>query len=235
MHYLVINTKNYLEASGRKLDALAYDVIEASKRTRSCKIFLAPSSFDLRYLHMKYPRLSLLAQHLDYSRVGSTTGDLVAELAKMSGASGSIINHSEHRLKPEKVAKLVEKLRDLGMTSVVCAKNEKEVALLAAMSPDFIAIEPPELIGSGNAVSKASPEVILRSKSALSASKLPAARTLLLCGAGIVNGADAEKAVELGAEGILIASGVVLASSPRRNIAELVSSLSGAKQRKVSQ
>lgn len=234
MHYLVINTKNYLQASGKKLDALAHGVIQANKRTRSCKIFLAPSSFDLRYLHVKYPRLSLLAQHLDYSRVGSTTGDLVAELAKISGAWGSIINHSEHRLKLEKVAKLVEKLRDLGMISVVCARNEKEVALLAAMGPDFIAIEPPELIGSGNAVSEASPEVILRSKSALSASKPPSARTLLLCGAGIVNAADAEKAVELGAEGILIASGVVLADSPRNKIGELVSALSGGKQREVS-
>lgn len=235
MRYLVINTKNYLEASGKKLDALAQGAIEAIKKTRSCKIFLAPSSFDLRYLHTRYPRLSLLTQHLDYSRVGSSTGDLVPEMAEMSGARGSIINHSEHRLTTEKVAKLVEKLRDLGMTSVVCARDEKEVALLASMGPDFIAIEPPELIGSGNAVSKASPEVILRSKSALSASKPPAARTRLLCGAGIVNASDAEKAVELGSEGILIASGVVLANSPKKKISELVSALSGAKQRRVSQ
>ena len=49
------------------------------------------------------------------------------------------------------------------MTSVVCAKTPDEVANIAKFDPDFIAIEPPELIGSGKSVSKHKPSVITRS------------------------------------------------------------------------
>ena len=90
--------------------------------------------------------------------MGSSTGALVPELAKVSGASGSIVNHSEHRLDESSIIETVNKLRDLKMLSVVCARNEAEVCSIFRCNPDFIAIEPPELIGTGNAVSKVSPK-----------------------------------------------------------------------------
>ena len=84
-------------------------------------------------------------------------------MAKSFGASGSLLNHSEHRLGRQTIRKLIERLRSLQMTSVVCAKTPDEVASIAKFRPDFIAIEPPELIGSGKAVSKHNPSLITRS------------------------------------------------------------------------
>ena len=167
MRYFIINTKNFLETSGKKLDQFASYITTASNLGRTNRIFLAVPAFDLRYLRSKYPRIRLLAQHLDDARIGPSTGALVPELAKSSGASGSIINHSEHRLDESSIIQTVKRLRDLKMISVVCAINDEEVGRLVKYNPDFIAVEPPELIGSGNAVSKASPEIISRSKSAL--------------------------------------------------------------------
>ncbi|MHB1867560.1 MAG: triose-phosphate isomerase [Nitrososphaerales archaeon] len=228
MRYFVINTKNFLEASGKQLDQIASYIENARNLGRTNRIFLAVPAFELHYLHSKYPRIRLIAQHLDDARVGPSTGALVPEIAKVSGAFGSIINHSEHRLNESSIVQIVKRLRELKMVSVVCARDDDEVARLTACNPDFIAVEPPELIGSGRAVSKASPEIITRSKSALEKSKGPNSKTRLLCGAGIVDRDDARMAIELGAEGILVASGVVLSKNWKDKIGELSKGLSDA-------
>ena len=80
----------------------------------------------------------------------------------------------------------------------------------AKLNPDYIAIEPPGLIGSGRAVSKERPELITN---AVKAVKNPRRKTKLLCGAGIVSGADVEKAIQLGSKGILVASGIIKAKN----------------------
>lgn len=228
--FFVINTKNYLEASGNKLDQLASFISYTKYRRKSIEHFLAVPAFDLRYLHTKYKRIELLTQHLDESAVGASTGTLVPEFAKISGARGSIINHSERRLDESAILKIVNRLRDLKMISIVCARNDEEVSRFTAFNPDFVAVEPPELIGSGKAVSRVSPEIISRSRAALDNSKGELSKTKLLCGAGIVEDVDASKAVELGAEGILVASGVVLSKKWKTKIEELSRGLIGTNQ-----
>ena len=231
MRYFIINTKNYLEASGAKLDrlaAIADDMSKQGKRS-GIEILLAVPSFYVGYLSKRFPSLKILAQHLDDVGIGSTTGFLVPEIASSSGAAGSLVNHSEHRIKKRIIGNLVQKLRELRMISVVCARDATEVRNLAKFNPDFIAIEPPELIGSGRAVSNTRPKVIIDSKSALGKAKPKGSRTKLLCGAGIVERLDAKRAIELGAEGILVASGVVKARQLRPKIIELIAGLQDAK------
>jgi triosephosphate isomerase (TIM) len=162
-----------------------------------------------------------LAQHLDPVNAGSTTGYLVPEVAKRSGAKGSLINHSEHRIPEHDIETNVLTLRKLGMKSVVCAKDSFEVGKFAGFGPDFIAIEPPELIGTGIAVSKAKPEVITESKESLQSALGERRSTVLLCGAGIVDDIDVKRAKQLGAEGILVASGVIKATNWRVKIQSL--------------
>jgi triosephosphate isomerase len=50
-------------------------------------------------------------------------------------------------------------------------------------------------------------------------------RGKVLCGAGIVSGEDVERAVELGAEGVLVSSSVVRARDWESKIVELADSL----------
>jgi triosephosphate isomerase len=110
------------------------------------------------------------------------------------------------------------------MNSVVCVTTPDEVANIAKLRPDFIAIEPPELIGSGKAVSKHEPSVITRS---VEAKGQYSSSTKLICGAGISEKIDVSIAARLGAEGILVASGIIRSSSWIEKIYELASGFNG--------
>ncbi|MGI0086046.1 MAG: triose-phosphate isomerase [Nitrososphaerales archaeon] len=243
MLYFVINTKNYPEASGTSVERLAhatYVVSQEFKRRRAgLEIIISIPAFSLGALSRRFEKLPIFTQHLDNRFPGSTTGFLVPEIAKLFGADGSILNHSEHRISEEEIKESVERLRKLGMRSLVCARDEGEIETFARYSPDFLAIEPPELIGSGNAVSKARPEIISNSSDALRKSVPHGSKTVLLCGAGIIDPVDAQRAVELGAEGILVASGVVKAANWKSKIHSLSEGLTfargkqGRKARKV--
>ena len=116
---------------------------------------------------MQIVQLPILAQHIDDSKVGSTTGFVIPELLKKSKVKGSLINHSEHRISSKEIEKLVLKLKELKMISIVCVKDVAEVKKYVKLNPDFIAIEPPELIGSGKAVSNRKTRISLQKLQAL--------------------------------------------------------------------
>lgn len=203
----IINFKNYDEISGAKALKLAKIAEKISKKYR-IKIAVAPPHHLLS--EITKCNMPVLAQHLDTENVGSTTGFMIPEIVKKSLVKGSLINHSEHRIPGKQIRELVSRLKKLGMISVVCVKDVSEARKYAKLNPDYIAIEPPELIGTGKAVSKERPEVITRSSSAVMEAKNS---TKLLCGAGIVSGEDVAKAMQLGAKGILVASGIVKAKN----------------------
>jgi triosephosphate isomerase len=210
---LIINFKNYDEISGDgavKLARAAQTVARKLKVT----IVLAPPQPALA-LVAKNVEIPVICQHVDDEKVGSSTGYFVPEIAKSYGASGSLINHSEHRIEMKHIASLVERLRSLRMTSIVCAREPWEVMEISAFQPDFIAIEPPELIGSGRAVSKENPAIITKSIEA------EGSRSKVICGAGINGKGDVAKAMGLGSRGILVASGIIKASPWAKKIAEL--------------
>lgn len=210
----IINFKNYEEIGGSDAIRLAKIASKVAKKHKM-KIVVCPPQHLLSEV-AKVP-VTVFAQHLDVLNLGSTTGFVIPELAKKSGVVGSLINHSEHRIPPKDIEVLITRLRDLKMKSVVCVRDAKEAEMYAKLNPDYIAIEPPELIGSGKAVSKEKPEIITRSASAVKSAKN---KTHLLCGAGIVSGNDVSRAIELGAKGILVASGIVKAKDWQKIIEE---------------
>jgi len=214
---LIINFKNYGEVSGEGAVKLARAAQAVAKKLK-VEIVLAPPQPALA-LVAKSVKVSVICQHVDNEKMGSSTGYLVPEVAKSYGASGSLINHSEHRIEMKQIAGLVERLRGLRMTSIVCAREPWEVMEISAFQPDFIAIEPPELIGSGRAVSTENPVIITKSIEAAGS------RSKVICGAGITGRGDVAKAMELGSRGVLVASGIIKASSWAGKIAELAAGM----------
>ena len=210
----IINCKNYEEIAGGKIIEFIKIAEKISKKYK-IKIAVAPPQHLIGLVANS--SIPILAQHVDNSNVGSTTGFMIPELLKKSKVSGSLINHSEHRISSDEISKLVLKLRELKMISVVCVKDVAEAKKYAKLNPDYIAIEPPELIGSGKAVSKEKPELITKSADAVNSAKN---KTKLLCGAGIVSGQDVTKALELGSRGILVASGIIKAKNWTKVIEE---------------
>ena len=215
----VINCKNYDEISGEKIIRFVKTAEKISKKLK-VKIAIAPPQHLIGLVANS--TIPILAQHVDDSKVGSTTGFIVPELLKKSKVKGSLINHSEHRIHPGDIKRLVAKLRELKMISVVCVKDVAEARKYAKLNPDYIAIEPPELIGSGKAVSKERPELITKAVLAVNAADN---KTKLLCGAGIISGDDVAKAKELGSKGILVASGIIKAKDWNKTITEFAKSV----------
>ncbi|MBU13219.1 MAG: triose-phosphate isomerase [Nitrosopumilales archaeon] len=203
----IINCKNYEEIAGEKIIKLAKIAAKISKKYK-IKIAIAPPH-HLIPLITKFG-IIVLAQHLDDKKVGSTTGFMIPEIIKKSKIDGSIINHSEHRITESEIKNLVKRLKKLKLKTVVCVKNVSEAKKYAKINPTFIAIEPPELIGTGRAISTEKPQLITNSINAVQSAKNS---TKLLCGAGIVSAEDVSRAVELGSKGILVASGVIKAKN----------------------
>lgn len=215
---IIINFKNYPEIYGQNTIELAKVANKVANDT-NVEIVLAPPQASIAAVSQSVS-VPILCQHLDDVHEGATTGFFVPEMAKSFGATGSLLNHSEHRLEEHSICNLIKQLRSLKMTSIVCAKTPDEVANIAKFDPDFIAIEPPELIGSGKSVSKHKPSVISRS---VQASTQNSSYTKLICGAGIMDKNDVSSAAKLGAEGILVASGIVKSQSWNKKIYELAS------------
>jgi triosephosphate isomerase len=218
---LILNFKNYTEVAGRKSIELAKAAQQVSESFgRRIQIVAAPPQPSLSLIRENV-NIPVYAQHIDDANEGSTTGFFIPEIVRSFGIQGSLINHSEHRIKsPNTIRNLVNRLKKLEMVSVVCARTPTEVSDIAKFDPDYIAIEPPELIGSGKAVSKENPSIVTDSID--SAAKISQS-VKVICGAGITDAADVSSALRLGAKGILVASGVIKARSWMDKISELAS------------
>lgn len=214
---LIINFKNYEEVSADGAIRLGQTARQVAEKLQ-VEIILAPPHPVLALI-AKEIEIPVICQHIDDEKMGPSTGFTVPEIANSYGAIGSMINHSEHRIEMNSIARLIERLRRIGMVSVVCAQEPQEVVEISTFEPDFIAIEPPELIGSGRAVSKENPTVITKSIEGAGS------RSRIICGAGISDKEDVSKAMELGSQGILVASGVIKANSWEKKITELASGM----------
>lgn len=214
---VIINFKAYKEGAGKNALELAKAVEKVAEKS-DFYFGVAPNFLDLAEI-VKSVGIDVYAQHVDAVEFGSHTGRITAEMIKEKGARGSLINHSERRLKLADIDFLVSKFKELDLISVVCTNNVSTTSAAAALSPDFVAVEPPELIGSGIPVSKAEPEVV---ENSVRAAKNVNEEVKVLCGAGITKYEDVVAAIDLGADGVLLASGVVKASDPKKALEELV-------------
>lgn len=216
---ILVNFKTYLEGTGKKALELARNAEKVYRETNA-SIGLAPQYSDIAPLASAVS-LPIFAQHIDFEGAGGFTGHVLPEAVKEAGAVGTLINHSEHRLKLADIDAAITRARDLGLVSVVCSNNAKVSAAVAALQPDMLAIEPPELIGTGISVSKAQPEVV---SGTVELVRHVNREVTILCGAGITKGEDVTAALRLGTAGVLVASGIVKAKDPYKVIREFADS-----------
>jgi triosephosphate isomerase len=222
MTLIVLNFKTYREATGQEAIRLA-EICEDVSNKYSVKIIVSPQVADI-YAIAKAVKIPVYAQHVDGVGYGGFTGHITAASLKAAGASGSLINHSERRLKLADIEASIAACRVAGLSTIVCTNNVATTRAAASMRPDFVAVEPPELIGSGIPVSKADPEVV---RGSVDAVKKIEPGVGVLCGAGITHGEDLKAALELGSAGVLLASGIVKAKDQRKALEDLAT---GAKR-----
>ena len=217
---ILVNLKTYKEGTGNRAHQIA-TAAQLVARESGVTIGIAPGYIDLHPLchHFAIP---VYAQHVDGYEPGAHTGHITADALKAAGAAGSLVNHSERRLTLAEIESSVRALQTHTLSAVICSNNETTSAGAAALGPEYVAIEPPELIGSGVSVSKANPDIIKRSVAAV---HVVNPKVKVLTGAGIQTGECVKIAVDLGTDGVLLASSVVKATDPAAVLRDLVSKL----------
>ncbi len=218
MGIIVVNTKAYEEAIGKEALEIA-KIMEKIESKYGVETAIAVQPTDI-YLISSNTSIKVFSQHMDAIESGAFTGFISPVAIKRAGGRGSILNHSEHRMKIEDIAKCIEILKKLGLISVVCASNLAVTKSIASLCPDYVAIEPPELIGGNISVTEAEPEIVGRAVEIVRAQG-----SKILCGAGIKKARDVEKAVEIGVDGILVASGVVKANNREKVLSEFAQAM----------
>ncbi|MDB0004528.1 triose-phosphate isomerase [Candidatus Poseidoniaceae archaeon] len=216
---IVVNFKTYASASGATAETLA--VAMEAHSNGPARMVAVVSAFDLEAVRRAAPSLEVWSQHLDPVGQGGFTGWLEPMTAIHRGAQGTIINHAEHKVEMDHVQRLLPQLPE-DFPVCGCAADLEEAKSLAEMGPTFIAVEPPELIGGDISVTTADPSIVSDTVAVVKATN-PDVR--VLCGAGVKNGQDVATAIKLGAEGVLLASGVTKASDVASVLNDLVSLL----------
>ena len=217
---VILNYKTYLESSGENALELARALKSASEES-GITMVAAPQAADI-YRIQDQISLPIFAQHIDPITPGGHTGSNLIETLIEAGISGSLINHSENRMKLADIDEVIQLCKQNDIESCVCTNIIATSKAIATFSPDAVAVEPPELIGTGIPVSQAQPEVVEDSvKGVKSINK----KIKVLCGAGISTGDDMKAAMDLGADGVLLASGIVKAENPKEALLDLVSKL----------
>jgi triosephosphate isomerase len=206
---IVVNFKTYVESTGKKAVELAKQAEKAAKET-GANIVVAPQFADLSKI-AEAVEIPVFAQHIDPIKPGNSTGHILAESVIEAGAVGTLNNHSEMQVKLSDIDAIVRLTREKHIVSCVCTSNPSISAAVAYLNPDIISIEPPELIGSGIAVSQAQPEAVTNT---IRLVRKVNDEAIILCGAGISKGEDVSTALKLGTHGVLVASGIVKAKDP---------------------
>ena len=206
---ILINFKTYAESTGQKALELSKQAEKAQRETH-VTIGVAPQFADITTI-ARAVTIPVFSQHIDPIKPGNCTGHVLAESVRQAGATGTLINHSERQLKLSEIDETIKLARNNDLTTCVCANNPSISRAVATLEPDILAIEPPELIGTGVPVSKAKPEVITDT---LKLVRKVNPNVVVLCGAGITQPEDVAAALKLGTQGVLVASGIVKAKDP---------------------
>ena len=237
-----INFKTYESGTGAKGLEMA-KIVEKVSRESGIEMAVVVQAVDVRMI-AEAVLVPVWCQHVDAMEYGAHTGWVLPEAVKEAGAVGVLLNHSEHKVlgiqnpkfeirNPKQIQnskfkiqnegslfgnlnKTVDRCREVGLKTLVCAAGVEEFEEVLKADSDYVAYEPPELIGSREqSVSTAKPEVVQKVVEI-------AGQTPVLIGAGIHAAEDIRVGLELGASGFLISSDVMLADDPEEELQKLM-------------
>ena len=223
---IIVNVKAYEQSIGKRAVRLA-KICERVAKEMDVNIMIAVQPLDIREV-VKAVSIPVLAQHIDDEKPGAHTGFITAESVKDAGAFGTLLNHSEHRLRVDKLSRSIDRAKEAGLFTVVCANDVEQGKAVGEFLPDLVAIEPPELIGGNVSVTSANPDLVSDAVEEINNILMDGRVKHLnrvIVGAGIKTREDVKKSIELGAVGVLIASGVVKADDPYKELTDLAIAL----------
>lgn len=209
---IFVNFKTYKQGTGEKAVKLAKACQTVEKKT-TIKIIPVVQVVDI--FRIASQGFEVWTQHIDDINFGPNTGQILPQAIIAAGAKGTLLNHSEYKLPVEVIREIIKRCQALKLKTLVCSDSLEEAKAIVESKPDFIAYEPLEFIGSQtDSVSSAKPGVIRDFVKKIK--KIP-----VLVGAGVHSQKDVKVALKLGAKGILVATDVVLAEKPEKELLDL--------------
>jgi len=215
----IINFKLYKQGIGENALKLAQIIDDIAHDIKEITFVVAVNFIDLVRIKENVSKTLVFAQHVDPVEFGAFTGHISPSLLKEYDIDGTLINHSERKIPEKDIKEAINLCKKYEILQCVCAGSVEKVERLVNFTPTMLAYEPPELIGTGIAVSKAQPEILSKAMNIIQTKS--GGRVIPLCGAGISSAEDAKRAVELGAKGILVASAIVKSKTPAEIIEEM--------------
>lgn len=212
---IFVNFKTYKEGTGIRAVELARDLSSCQSQAK-IPIIPVVQAADIR-LSVAASLYEVWAQHVDAIEYGKNTGWILPEAIAEAGAMGTFLNHSEHKVPDGTLPATVARCKEVGLKTMIFAKDIKELQKVLELKPDYVAYEPPELIASATtSVAKAKPDVIEKAVEIAKKAGVP-----LVVGAGVKDTEDVKKSIELGAVGVAVSSAIVLAEEPKKVVLEL--------------
>jgi len=214
---IFLNFKTYQSGTGKKAILMAKLVEEISKES-GIKIIAVVQPMDIREVVLEIST-EVWSQKVDAVEFGAHTGSILPESVIDDGAIGTVLNHSEERFNDfEILSKAHGRAKEVGLKTLIFAKDLEELAKVASLSPDYVSYEPPALIGSKDiSVATAEPEIIAKASLVSKNLGIP-----LIVGAGVHSAQDVKKCLELGAVGVAVASDIMNAVDPKKELLDLV-------------
>ncbi|MBR1559301.1 MAG: triose-phosphate isomerase [Clostridia bacterium] len=214
--FFEIGPKSYLY--GQDVIDLAVAADAASEKYGVDIIFTTPV-VEIARVKAATKHIHVFAPHMDPLRPGRGLADILPESLVAAGAEGVMLNHCERPLSLSVLKATIERAREVGLMTIVCADSSAEAAAIAQLKPDIIVAEPSELVGTGVSCG---PEYV---KAASKAVKDVDPDILVLTAAGISNGQDVYDVIRAGADATGSSSGVAKAPDRAAMVDEMIAAV----------
>lgn len=213
---LIVNPKAYLY--GDELVRLARLTDELAGQFQIPTIFTAQHA-DLRLLSEHTRELTITAQHMDPIVPGRGMGHVLPESLVDAGARAVVLNHAEHPLTLADLDATLERAREVGLSTIVCADSDAQCRAIAHLGPDAMICEPMAAIGTGEMDAG---DYVERTTAIV---KDVDPSILVIQAAGVSRGADVARVLAQGADGSGGTSGIIKHPDWREILTEMYSAI----------
>lgn len=221
--FLIVNPKSYIY--GKESLQLAKQVDSLSAEFDIDVIFTA-QLVDLEKIVHSTEKLFVTAQHMNGISAGRGMGKILPEGIKNVGADAVVLNHAENPLTIYELDAAMQRAKELGLLTIVCADTVLQSKAIAQLNPDVMICEPTSLIGTGTT---SDDEYIIETTRAV---KQVNENIFVIQAAGVTTGDDVYRVIKQGADGSGGTSGILNAPSRKEKVIEMMEALTKTKEGK---
>ncbi|MBL1229094.1 triose-phosphate isomerase [Enterococcus sp. BWB1-3] len=211
--FFCVNPKAYLYGDSSLKLAITADCL-AEKY--DVDIFFTVQHADAYRIALQTKNLIITVQHMDYLEQGPGMGYILPEALAKIGVQATFLNHAEYPITYNELKKTIERAKQVGIKTIVCADSLEEGKAAALLEPTVIVCEPTELIGTGQTSDRTYME---QTKQAI---KEISKEVYVLQAAGISTVEDVRQALLSGADGTGGTSGIVCADNPEAVLSQMI-------------